>query len=408
MLTNLMPTNASLFPEVRPSQPRRGRVDGRFPTLPPSLLRHTDEGLGVRQGWLSQLLVDEEESLNRLYNIVSQVGLQVLFFDDKERFVGRYGEEEKRSDQVAYAELAFTRESNEKEKSCLAATVFDAGGGLLGFLDVLPTNGSLTGEASTLARTVLRTTARAIEERLFREKFRRDWIMALASPDGGGPGLLLAVDGRQRIVGADRHARSMLAARSVRLESGPTLWALFEREPALLGNRNVGDIHAALVMVGDAQIWAAIVTPPQSGALHQHSAEYTTLHSRPRLDSIGRFSRPAPLSSSVGGLTPRALHRIREYIEAHLTDNIELETLAVMAGLSKWHFARAFKQSMGSPPHFYLIQRRLQRAQELLAESDLSLAQIALQSGFSDQSHFSRRFRMFFGVTPRSFRWSKR
>jgi AraC-like DNA-binding protein len=408
MLTNLMPTNASLFPEVRPSQPHCGRVDGRFPTLPLSLLRHTDEGLGVRQEWLFQLLVDEEESLNRLYNIVSQVGLQVLFFDDKERFVGRYGEEETRNDRAAYADLTFTRDSNEKEKSGLAAAIFDAGGELLCFLDVLPTNGNLTGQASTLARTVLRTTARAIEERFFRKQFRRDWIMALASPDGGGLGLLLAINGRQRIVGADRHARAMMGARGVKIESGPTLWTVFEKEPALLGNRNVGDIHAALVMVGDAQIWAAIVTPPQSGALHQHSAEYTTLHTRPRLDSIGRFSRPAPPSSSVGGLTPRALQRIREYIEAHLTDNIKLETLAVMARLSKWHFARAFKQSMGSPPHFYLIQRRLQRAQELLTESDLSLAQISLRSGFSDQSHFSRRFRMFFGVTPRSFRWSKR
>jgi len=102
------------------------------------------------------------------------------------------------------------------------------------------------------------------------------------------------------------------------------------------------------------------------------------------------------------------LQRIREYIDRHLEENVELETLADTAGLSKWHFARAFKQSVGMPPHFYLIQRRLERAQRLLAETDLSLAQIALKSGFSDQSHFSRRFRMFLGVTPRSFRWSQR
>jgi AraC-like DNA-binding protein len=102
------------------------------------------------------------------------------------------------------------------------------------------------------------------------------------------------------------------------------------------------------------------------------------------------------------------LQRIRDYIEEHPAENIELETLAEIAGLSKWHFARAFKQSVGTPPHFYLIQRRLERAQELLSETDLSLGQIALKSGFSDQSHFSRRFRMFVGVTPRSFRWSKR
>jgi AraC-like DNA-binding protein len=294
------------------------------------------------------------------------------------------------------------------KKSCLAAPIFDAESGLLGFLDALPTHGELTGEASTLARTVMRTTARAIEERSFRKRYRREWIIALAPPDGGGCGILLAVDGQQRIVGADRHAGSTLSASNVNLGSGPTLWALFEKDAALFRDRNPGDIHAGLVAVGSAQIWTAIVTPPEPGALHHHNPEYTSLHSRPRLDSIGCFRRSAPPDYSVGGLAPRALLRIREYIEGHLGENIELETLAGIAGLSKWHFARAFKQSVGTPPHFYLIQRRLERAQELLAETDLSLAQIALKSGFSNQSHFSRRFRMFVGVTPRSFRRSKR
>jgi hypothetical protein len=70
---------------------------------------------------------------------------------------------------------------------------------LLGFLDALPTHGELTGEASTLARTVMRTTARAIEERSFRKRYRREWIVALAPPDGGDYGMLLAVDGQARI-----------------------------------------------------------------------------------------------------------------------------------------------------------------------------------------------------------------
>ena len=415
MLANLAISNTAFRP-LNGNGPRRvaavnERSSGAI-QLRPVPRGYAEGGTEVREELLSRLLIDEEENLNRLYNIVSQVGLRVLFFDDKEMFVGRYGDEGQRaragSHHGASTERTFNRESTEKEKSCLAAPIFDAGGEILGFLDVLPTNGNLTGEASALAHTVLRATARAIEERSFRKQFRADWIIALASPDGGGPGLLLAADGRQRIVGADRVARTTLTARNVTLDNSPTLWAFFERDPALFGNRNFGDIHAALVTVGGAEIWAAIVTPPRSGAWHQHSAEYIALHSRPRLDSIGRFSRPAPPTSSVGGLTPRALLRIREYIEAHLMDNIELETLAVMAGLSKWHFARAFKQSIGSPPHFYLIRRRLERAQELLAESDLSLAQIALKSGFSDQSHFSRRFRMLFGITPRSFRRSKR
>ena len=254
----------------------------------------------------------------------------------------------------------------------------------------------------------MRSTARAIEERSFRKRYRREWIIALATPESAGRGILLAVDGQQRIVGADRTARSTLSAHNVNPTSGATLWALFETDAALFRNTNIGDVHAALVSLGSAQIWTAIITPPESDALHKHRADYTTLHCRPRLDSIGYSRRSALPASSVGGLTPRALRRIRDYVEEHLAENIELETLADIARLSKWHFARAFKQSVGTPPHFYLIQRRLEKAQELLAETNLSLAQIALKSGFSDQSHFSRRFRILLGVTPTSFRRSKR
>jgi AraC-like DNA-binding protein len=419
MLTNSLPlTGASAFekiPFVRGSnagtstKPRwRELADRRFSNFGPAPRGYADGSLEVREEVLSGLLADEEESLNRLHNIVSQVGLHILFFDGKERLAGGYREATKGGRQAAYVKQTFNRDSAEKVKSWLAAPIFDAEGALLGFLDVSPANGDLTGEASTLASTVMRTTARAIEERSFRKQYRREWIVALAPPEGGGRGMLLAVDGQQRIVGADRHARSTLSASKINLGDGPTLWALFEKDAALFRNRNIGDVHAALVTADSAQVWATIVTPPESDALRQHSPEYATLHSRPRLDSIGRFRRSEPPAPSAGGLTPRALQRIREYIEEHLTENIELETLAVIAGLSKWHFARAFKQSVGTPPHCYLIQRRLQRAQELLAETDLSLAQIALQSGFSDQSHFSRRFRLFFGATPRSFRWSKR
>jgi AraC-like DNA-binding protein len=386
----------------------RDRADRRRSNLRPAPLGYAEGGLGLRDESLSRLLVDEEESLNRLHNIVSQIGLRILFFDEKERFAGRYGSATKGDRQAAYAERTDNRVSAEKVKSCLAAPIFDAENGLLGFLDALPTHGELTGEASTLAHTVMRTTARAIEERSFRKRYRREWIIALAPPDGGDYGMLLAVDGQQRIVGADRHAGSTLSASNVNLGSGPTLWALFEKDAALFRHRNLGDVHTTVVAVGSAQIWAAIVTPPESGALHQHNLEYKSLHSRPRLDSIGCVRRSAPPDHSVGGLAPRALIRVREYIGGHLGENIELETLAGIAGLSKWHFARAFKQSVGTPPHFYLLQRRLERAQQLLAETDLSLAQIALRIGFSDQSHFSRRFRMFVGMTPRSFRRSKR
>src|SRR5262245_41765909 len=72
-----------------------------------------------------------------------------------------------------------------------------------------------------------------------------------------------------------------------------------------------------------------------------------------------------------GGLPPRARQRVREYIDAHLENNISLEVLASIAGLSVSRFARAFKQSEGVTPHEYLMQCRVRRAQELLAATDM-------------------------------------
>ena len=113
-------------------------------------------------------------------------------------------------------------------------------------------------------------------------------------------------------------------------------------------------------------------------------------------------------SRSRGGLPPRALRSVREFIEAHLEENISIQALAATAGLSMYHFARAFKQSEGVTPHHYLMRRRVRRAQDLLATTDLPLSEIALASGFADQSHCARRFREHVGVTPSSYRWSMR
>jgi AraC-like DNA-binding protein len=109
-----------------------------------------------------------------------------------------------------------------------------------------------------------------------------------------------------------------------------------------------------------------------------------------------------------GGLPPGVLRRVLEYIETHLEKNVSLEVLAGIAGSSISHFARAFKQSEGVAPHDYLMRRRVHRALELLAETDLPLSAIAYALGFSDQSHFARRFRQHFGVTPSRYRWLTR
>jgi transcriptional regulator GlxA family with amidase domain len=109
-----------------------------------------------------------------------------------------------------------------------------------------------------------------------------------------------------------------------------------------------------------------------------------------------------------GGLRPRVLQRVRDYVETHLEDSISLQDLASTAGLSTSHLIRAFKQSAGMTPHRYLLQRRVRRALGLLAETTLAMSEVAMASGFADQSHFCRQFRKLVGATPSRYRWSTR
>jgi AraC family transcriptional regulator len=112
--------------------------------------------------------------------------------------------------------------------------------------------------------------------------------------------------------------------------------------------------------------------------------------------------------SHRGGVAPRALARVHEFVEAHLEENISIHVLAAVAGLSTYHFARAFKQSQGMTPHDYVVQCRIRRTQELLASTDLAVSEIAGVVGFADQSHCTRRFRELVGVTPSRYRWLMR
>jgi transcriptional regulator GlxA family with amidase domain len=110
------------------------------------------------------------------------------------------------------------------------------------------------------------------------------------------------------------------------------------------------------------------------------------------------------VSQSRGGLSARTLCRINEYVERQLSDTISLHDLALVAGLSDCHFARAFKQSVGMPPHRYIMNRRVDRATVLICSTDRPLSQIALEVGFCDQSHFTRLIASATGQTPRKLR----
>lgn len=109
-----------------------------------------------------------------------------------------------------------------------------------------------------------------------------------------------------------------------------------------------------------------------------------------------------------GGLTPASLRRVHDYVDRHLDRTISLAELARLTGLSVFHFARSFKQSQGITPHRYVMQRRIQHAQRMLATTDLPLCEIACAAGFADQSHLARHFRQQIGVPPGYFRRSMR
>lgn len=104
------------------------------------------------------------------------------------------------------------------------------------------------------------------------------------------------------------------------------------------------------------------------------------------------------------GLSERQLAQVRDRIEASLERGVTLAELADEAGLSRFHFARAFKESTGLPPHRYVTMRRIERAKELLRDPRKSLAEIALETGFSSQSHFTGRFHEATGSTPLRYR----
>jgi AraC family transcriptional regulator len=104
------------------------------------------------------------------------------------------------------------------------------------------------------------------------------------------------------------------------------------------------------------------------------------------------------------GLRERDLLRVTEYIRAHLAQDIKLKELAQILNMSQFHFSRSFKKSMGSSPHQYLLQQRVEQAKKLLKQTKLSIVEIAIECGFNSHSHFGKQFRLSTGIAPKDYR----
>jgi AraC family transcriptional regulator len=112
----------------------------------------------------------------------------------------------------------------------------------------------------------------------------------------------------------------------------------------------------------------------------------------------------SPAPSRGGGLDSRRLKRVCEFIDANLERELRLDQLAQVACLSQYHFARAFKKATGRTVHQYLITMRLERAKQLLAANESSIADIAFQCSFSSQANFTKAFVRLLGISPGRYR----
>ena len=106
----------------------------------------------------------------------------------------------------------------------------------------------------------------------------------------------------------------------------------------------------------------------------------------------------------IHALSKWRLRRVEEYVDTHLCRKLTLADLGGIAGLSRMHFAAAFRVATGYSPRKYLMSWRIERAKSLMSNSEMSLVEIALAAGFRNQSHFSTTFKQIAGETPGRWR----
>ncbi len=378
---------------------------------------------------VADLIVQAREEIDRLYAIVRQQGYVVLLCNDSGVAIHHRGDETRAEDFKNWGIWAggvwseqiegtngigtcITEQrpvlvhcgqhyrSRHGKLTCAGAPIFDALGKLAGVLDVSAVASEGPDRPQQLALAATIASARAVEERLFREFFRYAWIVAALPSDDTVPALLLAVDDYQRIVGADRVARSAFSLDDKNLAAGVPLSTIFEISLSLFRRRGGQDIPILLTRTGRNDQWRVLITPPLARSTASRSWPETFAQSQPRLSMLGSLPMPEAPGLDRGGLSPVMKRRICEYIESHVGEKLSLDALSSMVGLSPHHFARAFQQSLGVPPHRYLLRRRLEHVEKMLHNTQLPLSQIALAAGFSDQSHLARHFRRFTGMPP--------
>jgi len=286
----------------------------------------------------------------------------------------------------------------------LSAPIYDANGDTLAFLEVLVPKSCWDDLPQKLLASLINSVARGVSERWFRLRYRRQWIIAALRHPQRVDFITLAIDRLNRVVGADHWARDLLRDWGLQVSSELSLSAVFQGCAAPLRARRFCDAAVTLVGAKDGGAWSVLITPPDSSADSSGQSERVLVHARSRFGVLTSVGLPSARQRASFGLPPRMLRRVSEYIDAHLDAILDIPELANYLGISESHFARCFQRSTGLTPHSYVMRRRLTRAQELLASTNRAMVDIALATGFADQSHFSRRFHQLTGVAPGMFR----
>lgn len=285
----------------------------------------------------------------------------------------------------------------------VSTPIYDHDGSAMASIALFEKAGRVVEPTVNVLRVLIRSTARAMSERWFRLYHRRDWIIAARREDETHTSIVLAVDRSRTLIGADHAAREFLEATGRRFEPGLSITEFFGCDFTPGRGRRYCDVALQLQSCDAPSPWLALITPPDFGAVQGRSRERLQVHTRPRLDALDS-EKIAAKQQQRCGLPARMLRSIEEYIDDHLEKDLSVEELASHLGISPSYFARSFRSSVGLAPHSYVMRRRLSRAQELLASTELPLINIALATGFADQSHLCRRFHEMTGVPPRTFR----
>jgi AraC family transcriptional regulator len=186
-----------------------------------------------------------------------------------------------------------------------------------------------------------------------------------------------------------------------------TYFYIDSRDPLFDPESGIAATISPRLFFFDQAIWDTVLKlKAEVGNSDPWSLQYAEALSLVLMHELIRLERTAPTAARPlrGGLPVWQQKRVVEFIEEHLAEHVSLAALAGLVDLSLYHFARAFKQSFGAPPHRYHMARRMDHARGLLQKPALSVTEIGIQTGFRETSSFTRAFRKFTGLTPTEYR----